>query len=60
MMTMEQFAEELADLILRATPCLPAKAMLEILEDEANAQRGEIIKQQLAAGPWPPDKRPED
>jgi hypothetical protein len=60
MMTEEEFAEELAHLILRATPCLPAKAMLAILRDEATAQEGEIIKQKLATGPWPPDKRPED
>jgi hypothetical protein len=60
MMTAEQFAEELADLVLRASPHLPAKALMEILRDEAFAQEGEVIKQQLAAGPWPPDKRPED
>lgn len=60
MMTSEQFAEELADLILRATPCLRAQAILEVLEDEANAQRGVILKAQLDAGPWPPDTRPED
>lgn len=51
-MTEEQFAEELAHLILRATPCLPAKAMYAILLDEATAQEGEIIKQT-----WPPDKK---
>jgi hypothetical protein len=59
-MTEEEFTEELAHLILRATPCLPAQAILEILNDEADAQRGVIIKAQLDAGPWPPDKRPED
>jgi hypothetical protein len=60
MVTAEQFAEELAELVLRASPHLPARAIMEMLREEAVAQEGEIIKQQLAAGPWPPDKRPED
>jgi hypothetical protein len=60
MMTEEEFAEELAHLVLRATPCLTAQAMRAILLDEATAQEGEIIRAKLAAGPWPPDRRPED
>jgi hypothetical protein len=48
MMTPEQFAEELAHLVLRATPWLPAKVMYEILTDEATAQEGEVIKQGFA------------
>jgi hypothetical protein len=55
MMTEEEFAEELADLMLRFTPCLPAKALLAILNDECEALRGEIIKAQVEAGTWPPD-----
>jgi hypothetical protein len=58
MMTAEQFAEELAHLILRATPWLPAKVMLEILEDEATAQQGEVIKADFESGAH--EKRPED
>lgn len=60
MNALERFAEELADLMLRFTPCLPAKALLEILNDECEALRGEIIHRQLETGAWPPEKRPED
>jgi hypothetical protein len=53
-MSEQQFAEELAKLVLRATPWLPTKAIMEILRDEAFSQEGAIIKQTLDAGPWPP------
>jgi hypothetical protein len=50
----EKFAEDLATLVARASPFSTPQALLSILLDEAEAQRGEIIRAQLAAGPWPP------
>jgi len=52
MSTIEEFTAELARLVARCDAT--AQALLMALLDEAEAQRGRIIKEQLETGRWPP------